>query len=82
MAVTFTQAQYNIVQQVVQRYVNGNAPENQFHDTEINQLATVAKAVGFIPRDFKTASVGAFQEAAKNRPLTTLMDFLAFVGHP
>lgn len=82
MAVTFTTAQYNIVQQVVQRYINGNAPENQFHDTEINQLAKVANQVGFVPRDFKSASVGAFQEACRNRPLTTLMDFLAFVGHP
>lgn len=82
MAVTFTQAQYNIVQQVVQRYVFGNAPENYFHDTEIQQLANVAAQVKFVPRDFKSSTVGAFTEAAKNRPLTTLMDFLAFVGHP
>lgn len=82
MAITFSAAQLAVVQQVANRYVQGLAPENQFHDTEIRQLATIAAQVGFVPRDFKSATVGAFLEAARNRPLTTLIDFLAFVGHP
>lgn len=82
MAITFSAANFAIVQQVANRYVQGLAPENQFHDTEIQQLAKVAASVGFVPRDFKSATVGAFLEAARNRPLTTLIDFLAFVGHP
>lgn len=76
MAITLSQAQYNTLQAVINDYVLGTAPENQLHDTEVNSLAGVMAAVGF-----QTDS-GTAAQALRDRPLTTLVAFAAFVGHP
>lgn len=76
MATTLSTAQYSAIQQAITLYTTGTAPENQFHVDAIGLVAPVAAAIGF------SASTGAFQQAAEDRPLTTLLALAAFIGHP
>jgi hypothetical protein len=76
MAVTLTTAQYNVLQHAINQYVLATAPENQIHDEFIEEIVGVIVATGFI------ANTGLAQQKLQDRPLTTLLGFAAFLGHP
>lgn len=76
MATTLSSDQYATLNKAINLYLVGTAPENQLHVDAIDILAPVAVAVGF------SATTGAFAEAAKDRPITTLIQFAAYIGKP
>lgn len=76
MATTLSTAQYAALNQAINLYVRGTAPENEFHVDAVDVVAPVAVATGFSP------SLGRFHEDCRDRPLTTLLRFVAFIGHP
>lgn len=76
MAVTLSTAQYNVLQRAIQEYTLATAPENQIHNKFIEEIIPVFVAVGFV------ANTGLAQQKLQDRPLTTLLAFAAFLGHP
>jgi hypothetical protein len=82
MGKTFTTAQEAVIQQAINLMLLTSATELPFDERIIETVAPVAAAVGFIPPGHTQATTGAFLEAAKLNPISTLLSFVAFVGHP
>ena len=74
MAHTFTTTEKNRLAAVI-TYLHG-APELPFDSTVIERVAAVAVSSGFV------SSNGEFEERAKNSPITTLLEFAAYLGAP
>lgn len=53
--------------------VKSNAPQIPFDATIIEQLAAVAASTGF-------KSAGNFKEDARDKPISTLIKFIRFIG--
>lgn len=82
MAITLSAAQFAAVNQAVNLMLKAHATELPFDATVIQVVAPVAAAIGFVPPGELSATSGAFFEAAKNNPISTLLSLVAFIGHP
>jgi hypothetical protein len=76
MAYTFSQANYDALTAASGLLTKSTAPQLPFDELTIQQLEGPAVAAGLF------ATTGAFQEAAKNSPISTLIDFIRLVGKP
>lgn len=76
MAYTFSTANYNALTHASQALTVSTAPQLPFDASIIEQLEGPAVAAGLF------ATKGAFQEAAKDKPISTLIDFIRLVGKP
>lgn len=76
MATTLSAGNYSTITQASNYAKVSDAPQQVFDAGLAERLAPVAVASGFI------ANKGAFLEAVKLRPLTTLIDWVAYMGKP
>ena len=74
MAHTFSQTESNGLAEVL-TYLNG-APEIPFDSTVIERVANIAVSAGFVTSNLE------FAERAKDKPITTLLEFAAYLGAP
>lgn len=86
MAVTFSSAQFSQLQNAINLMVRGTATELPFDANVIDAVTLIANQVGFNPgalgSNGNPISNLGFKEAARNNPISTLLEFVAFVGHP
>jgi hypothetical protein len=76
MAITFSASDYAALVSASQLMTLGSATELPFDATVIERVAKVAVSSGF------ASSTGAFLEAAKLNPISTLLNFAAYLGKP
>lgn len=76
MAYTFSITNYNAVVAASNSMKKTTAVELPFHDDVIQALEKPAVAAGLF------TTTGAFKEAARDRPISVLIDFIALVGKP
>jgi hypothetical protein len=76
MAHTFTTAEYDKLVAASQAMTLTSATELPFDSTIIERTAVVAVSSGF------SVSTGAFLEACKLNPISTLLNFIAYIGAP
>lgn len=74
MAHTFSTDEATSLTEVLE-YLRG-APEIPFDSTVIERVANLAVSVGFVSSNLE------FAERAKDKPITTLLEFAAFLGAP
>jgi len=76
MAHTFSASEYSKLVAASQFMTLGSATELPFDDAVINRVGVVAVSSGF------AASAGAWKEACQLNPISTLLNFAAYIGHP
>lgn len=76
MATTLSTAQYAALNHAISEYTIATAPENQLHEKVIQEVIPVMVATAF------SADSGTAQQALRDRPLTTLLAFAAYLGKP
>jgi hypothetical protein len=75
MALTLSTAQHNQLVFAAGLMTKETAVELPLHESVIQELAAVAASTGYLTQ-------GAFYEAIKLNPVSTLVSFIAFVGAP
>jgi len=74
MAITLNTTQKAQLNSAIDRYVKGSAVEN-VEDAQISEtVAKVAASTGF------TVSDGAFLQQIRDRPVSTLLRFILYIG--
>jgi hypothetical protein len=73
-ASAYTQAEATNIQHAINLMVQGNAPELPFDSTCMESVAKTAASLGY------TNSDQEFLQKAQNRPISTLLDFLLWLG--
>lgn len=76
MAKTFTQAQFNSLTNANNLMLLSKAIQIPFDATVMTAVANVAQQCGFVPTS------GYFLQEAENKPISTLINFILYMGHP
>jgi hypothetical protein len=70
---TLSQTNKDALQAAIDRLVKENATEIPFDAEIIERVAKVAASTGFL-------GAGNFKEAARDRPISVLLQFIKFIG--